>query len=157
MIDIKTLKELVRLMVDNDLSEIDLRDQEETVTLKRPGPQAAPVVMAQPMHHAPPPAPAPAAASTSAAPASAAPSADDGLLAVESPMVGTFYSKPDPDSPSYVSAGKQIRKDDVVCIIEAMKVFNEIKSEVAGVIERILVEDGQPVEYGQKLFLVRPA
>ncbi|TVQ59300.1 MAG: acetyl-CoA carboxylase biotin carboxyl carrier protein [Phycisphaerales bacterium] len=155
--DIKTLKELVRLMVDNDLSEVDLRDQEETVTLKRPGPQA-PVMMAQPMQHAPAPAPAPAQApSPTPAPATPAPSADDGLLAVESPMVGTFYSKPDPDSPSYVNAGKQIRKDDVVCVIEAMKVFNEIKSEVAGVIERILVEDGQPVEYGQKLFLVRPA
>ncbi len=154
MIDIKTLKELVRLMVDNDLAEMDLRDAEETVTLKRAGPQSAPVVVASPQHHAAP-APAPAAAS---APAAAAAPADDtaGKLAIESPMVGTFYSASDPDSPPFVSVGKTVNKDDVVCLIEAMKVFNEIKAEVSGVVERVLVQNGQAVEYGQKLFLVRP-
>lgn len=154
MIDIKTLNELVRLMVENDLSEVDLRDQKETVTLKRQGPQG-PVVVAAPSHigHAPAAQATPAGgvATGGGAPA------DDGLQAIESPMVGTYYSSPDPDSPPYLTVGKQVRKDEVVCIIEAMKVFNEIKSDRSGIVERILVENGQPVEFGQKLFLVRPA
>jgi acetyl-CoA carboxylase biotin carboxyl carrier protein len=158
MIDIKTLKELVRLMVDNDLAEMDLRDADETVTLKRAGPNAAPVVVASPqhvVHSAPAAAPAPAAGGSAPA---AAPSDDGaGKLAIESPMVGTFYSAADPDSPPFLSVGKTVSKDEVVCLIEAMKVFNEIKSEVSGVVERVLVQNGQAVEFGQKLFLVRPS
>jgi len=156
MIDIRKLKELVRLMVENDLSELDLKDQQETVTIKRgasgaaaaPYVQHAPAVVAQG-------APA-AVADEDAAPASAAAASDDaGLVAVTSPMVGTFYTSPNPDSPAFVNVGAAVGPDTTVCLIEAMKVFNEIKAEVSGTIERVLVESGKPVEYGQKMFLVR--
>ncbi|MFT5423317.1 MAG: acetyl-CoA carboxylase biotin carboxyl carrier protein [Phycisphaerales bacterium] len=142
MIDTRKLKELVRLMVENDLSELDLRDQEETVTIKRGGDQP-PVV-----HHAAPVIAAP--------PAGAAAAATDGLTKIESPMVGTYYSKPNPDSDNFTSVGASIGSDSVVCIIEAMKVFNEIKAECSGTIEKICVNDGDAVEFGQTLFLVRP-
>ena len=153
MIDIRKLKELVRLMVENDLSELDLRDQEETVTIKR-GPDEVPVVQQAPVMVAP--------AQVAPAPAQAAPSAtesagtDDGLVAVESPMVGTFYTAPNPDSDPFVKTGSAVSADSVVCLIEAMKVFNEIKAETNGTIERILVNTGEAVEFGQKLFLVKP-
>lgn len=156
MIDIKTLKELVRLMVDNDLAEIDLRDENETVTLKRAS-AAPPTIAVAPTHqhqHAASPAPQPAASAST--PADKPADDFDGLIAIESPMVGTYYSAPDPDSPPFISNGKRIGKEDVVCLIEAMKVFNEIKAEVSGTVEKILVENGQAVEYGQKLFMVRP-
>lgn len=157
MIDIRKLKELVRLMVENDLSELDMRDQEETVTIKR-GPGDA-IVM--PQGYAPVPA---AAAPAPAVPAEAAPASGDnsaaavdaGLVAIESPMVGTFYSAPNPDSPEFVKVGASVGGDSVVCLIEAMKVFNEIKAECSGTIEKVLVSNGQAVEFGEKLFLVRP-
>jgi acetyl-CoA carboxylase biotin carboxyl carrier protein len=156
MIDTRKLKELVRLMVENDLSELDLRDHDETVTIKRGG-AGVPMV-----HYAPPAAMMPAGtprASAAAASEDDAPAAPDesSLIAVESPMVGTFYSKPTPDAESFVSVGASIGSDTVVCLIEAMKVFNEIKAEVSGTVERVLVKDGESVEFGQKLYLVRPA
>lgn len=152
MKDLKSLKELVRLMVDHDLTEIDLREGEETITIKRG--TAGPVVMA----HAPAPtAPQAVAPAPQSAPLPIAAQVEDKLAAIESPMVGTFYASPDPESPPYIGVGKQVKADDVVCIIEAMKVFNEIKAERAGVVEKILVQNGQPVEFGQKLFLIRPA
>lgn len=159
MIDIRKLKELVRLMVENDLSELDLKDQEETVTIKRGG-SGAPVVMP-----AAPYAPRPAQTSNGEEQAGeaangspAAPPADtSGLIAIESPMVGTFYSAPNPDTPAFVSVGTSVSAESTVCLIEAMKVFNEIKAETTGTIERVLVNSGDPVEFGQKLFLVRPA
>lgn len=155
MIDIRKLKELVKLMVENDLSELDLRDEQETVVVKRGYGQT--VVAPMPMH-APMMAPghysgAPAAGGGHAAPA---PGDDEsGLHAIVSPMVGTFYSGPDPESPAFASAGTNVGPDSVVCIVEAMKVFSEIKAECAGTIEKVLVKNGDPVEYGQKLFLVR--
>jgi acetyl-CoA carboxylase biotin carboxyl carrier protein len=159
MIDIRKLKELVRLMVENDLTELNLQDKEETVTVKR-GFGAAPVV-----HHAPlvmaPQVAAPAGSSsgeqTNVGTSGAAAESDIGLVAITSPMVGTFYAAPNPDSPDFAKVGSSVSKDTTVCMIEAMKVFNEIKAETAGTIERILVQNGQAVEYGQKLFLVRPA
>lgn len=160
MISIETLKEIVRLMVDNELAEIDIRDAEETVTIKRGGQPGQVVYAAPQMHHAPAHAPSPAAPAGAGAGSpgpSVPPPADAGLPAIESPMVGTFYSAADPDSPPFVSVGKSVKADDVVCLIEAMKVFNEIKAERAGVIEKVLVSSGQPVEFGQKLFLIRPA
>jgi len=162
MIKLDTLKELVRLMVDNDLTEMDLQDEQESVSLRRghPGAVAGPVMYAQapaPAHAAHPGHAAPA--TPSPAGGSGAPSADSdaGLVAIESPMVGTFYNAASPDSPPFVKPGAQVTADSVVCIIEAMKVFNEIKAEKSGVIEKILVKNGEPVEFGQKLFLVRPA
>ena len=150
MIDQKRLEQLVRLMVDNDLSELDIRDKDQTVALKRSlGVAHGPVVThAAPAHHA---APAPSAGSPGAPPTK-----DDGLLAVESPMVGTFYAKPNPESDNFVKVGSAVGPDTVVCLIEAMKVFNEVQAGVSGTIERMLVENGDPVEFGQKLFLVRP-
>jgi len=154
MIDIRKLKELVRLMVENDLSELDLKDQEETVTIKR-GITGVPMVAAQPMAYARPPValgPVEGEGGEAAPPAS-----DAGLIAIESPMVGTFYSAATPESPAFVQVGAQVSSGTVVCLIEAMKVFNEIKSEVSGTIERVLVNSNEPVEFGQKMFMVRPA
>lgn len=156
MIDIRKLKELVKLMVENDLSELDLQDQEETVTIKR-GTHAEPAIhlghAGQTTAAPPPPAPTPQADATQ--PADNA-SSDHGLVAVESPMVGTLYLTPNPDSPPFVAAGSSVSKDTTVCLIEAMKVFNEVKAEINGTIERVLVESGTPVEFGQKIFLVKP-
>jgi acetyl-CoA carboxylase biotin carboxyl carrier protein len=158
MIDIRKLKELVRLMVENDLSELDLKDQQETVTVKRNMtammPAGAPMVA-----YAPAAAPARHAAAPAEAGGEAPASAPDeaGLAAIVSPMVGTFYTSPNPDSPAFVNVGTSVGTETTVCLIEAMKVFNEIKAEVSGTIERVLVESGKAVEYGQKLFLVRPS
>jgi len=161
MIDIRKLKELVRLMVENDLSELDLKDQEETVTIKR---GAGAIPMVQPMIAQGAVAPRPPAGWTGEEPptgtpnGTAAPAPDEtGLAIVESPMVGTFYSSPNPDAGPFVQVGATIGPETVVCLIEAMKVFNEIKAECSGVVEKVLVSSGEAVEFGQKLFLVRPA
>lgn len=157
MIDIRKLKELVRLMVENDLSELDLNDQQETVTIKRNLTGTVPAG-AQPIHYVPAPqAPARSAAEAGSSEPAAGTADDAGLVAISSPMVGTFYTSPNPDSPAFVSVGTSVGPDTTVCLIEAMKVFNEIKAEVSGTIERVLVESGKPVEYGQRMFLVRPS
>jgi acetyl-CoA carboxylase biotin carboxyl carrier protein len=157
MLDIRKLKELVRLMVNNDLTELDLRDSEEQVTLRRHGPGHAPQVVAGPAVTAPP-APAPPGAAAGAAGATAVAEAPDrGQVSIDSPMVGTFYASPNPDSPPFVSVGSIVDPETVVCLVEAMKIFNEIKAECAGTIERVLVSNGESVEFGQPMFLVRPA
>ncbi len=159
MMDIRKLKELIRLMVDNDLTELDLKDKEEQVLLKRGHggtvTHVAPTLISAP---APAPAAAPAPATKASAPA-AAPAADEdaGLVAIESPMVGTFYASPGPDKPAFVSVGSEVGTDTTVCLVEAMKIFNEIKAERSGTVAKILVKSGQPVEFGQKLFLVKPS
>jgi acetyl-CoA carboxylase biotin carboxyl carrier protein len=153
MIEPSKLRELVQLMVDNDLTELDLRDDKQTVTLKRAGQvvvQAAPAqVMMPAMHAAPAQAPAPGA------PAPAAPAVEAGLEFVVSPMVGTCYLAPSPDAASFVKVGDPISSGQVACLIEAMKVFNEIKSDKAGKIVQVLVKNGEAVEFGQRLFAVR--
>lgn len=155
MIDIRKLKELVRLMVENELSELDLRDEQETVTIKRG--QQGPAYIAAPgmgqmgqMMQAAPARPADDASDNGTP-------EDASLVAIESPMVGTYYSRPNPDTDSFVKPGANIGADTVVCLVEAMKVFNEIKAEISGTVEKILVKDGDSVEFGQKLFLVRPS
>ena len=157
MIDIRKLKELVRLMTASDLTELDLRDKDEQVTIRRASPQVAPqVIHAAPViHQAPVAAPA-AAPAPSAAPA-AAPAADEGLIAIESPMVGTYYASPSPDKPPFVSVGGQVGPNSVVCLVEAMKIFNEIKAERSGTIVKALVQSGQAVEFGQPLFMIKPS
>jgi acetyl-CoA carboxylase biotin carboxyl carrier protein len=155
MIDIRKLKELVRLMVENDLTELDIRDEQETVTVKRPGIHAVPQVLAAPVMAAAPIAAA-AAAPAPAAPAAAPAAAKESLPAIESPMVGTFYATPGPDKPPFVTVGSKIGPDTTVCLIEAMKIFNEIKAETSGTVEEVLVKSGQPVEFGQPLFRIRP-
>jgi len=158
MIDIRKLKELVRLMVENDLTELDLRDEQETVTVKRPGLHVAPQVMAPqmmaPAMHAAPSAAA--AAPVASAPAAATPVAEK-LPSIDSPMVGTFYATPGPDKAPFVSVGSKVGPDTTVCLIEAMKIFNEIKAETSGTVEEVLVKSGQPVEFGQPLYRIRPS
>jgi acetyl-CoA carboxylase biotin carboxyl carrier protein len=157
MIDIRKLKELVRLMVENDLTELDIRDEQETVTVKRPGVHVAPQVIHAPMTAAMPAAvAAPVAAAPVAAPAAAPAAAKEALPAIESPMVGTFYASPGPDKAPFVSVGTKVSADTTVCLIEAMKIFNEIKAETSGTVEEVLVKSGQPVEFGQPLFRIRP-
>ncbi|MDP1661908.1 MAG: acetyl-CoA carboxylase biotin carboxyl carrier protein [Phycisphaerales bacterium] len=158
MIDIRKLKELVRLMVENELSELNLQDQQETVQVKR-GSSGVPMVAVggAPVHI---PASRAAAAdddNDTPAASAAAVDSDAGLVAVVSPMVGTFYAASRPDSPPFTTVGAAVAADTTVCMVEAMKVFNEIKAETSGTIAKVLVQSGQAVEYGQKLFLVRPS
>ncbi len=156
MIDIRKLKELVRLMVENDLTELDLRDEQETVTVKRPGVHAVPMVHAPAMtaHPVANAAPAAVAAAPAIAAAPAAPAVK--LPALESPMVGTFYASAGPDKAPFVSIGSKVGPDTTVCLIEAMKIFNEIKAETSGTIDEVLIKSGQPVEFGQAMFRIRP-
>ncbi len=164
--NIKEIKQLVKMMVDCDLSELDITDGEHNrVHLKRGG-QDQPIVMAGPPQAAQPMPMAPAApqvAATTEASSSVeaggqqeAP-ASEGLLEVKSPMVGTFYSSPSPDDDAYVKVGDSVGDDTVVCIVEAMKVMNEIKAECSGTIAEVCVQNAQPVEYGQVMFKVKPA
>jgi len=153
MLDIRKLKELVRLMVNNDLTELDLRDSEEQVTLRRHGPGGDPQVVTAPaalMSSAP-------AAAAAAGATAVAETPDPDLPTIDSPMVGTFYAAPNPDSPPFVSVGSSIDAETVVCLVEAMKIFNEIKAECSGTIEKALVSNGESVEFGQPMFKVRPS
>lgn len=148
------LEKLVKLMSTNDLNTVDLRDGEQRVVLKR----GVSVAAASPGGHwHPAPGPQPAAAPAAAPSASSsAPVDDEGLVAIKSPMVGTFYARPSPDAKNFVQVGTVVNEESDVCIIEAMKVFNNIKAEVRGTVTRIVAEDGKPVEFGQVLFLVKP-
>lgn len=145
MIDLKKLEKLIGLMVDNELTEIDLEDGTEKVQLKRGG-AAGPVQMIAP---AAAPAPTPPAAPTAAN--GETPAAVKGPT-IDSPMVGTFYSASNPDSPAFIKPGDNVTAESVVCIVEAMKVFNEIKAEKAGKVKSVLVSNGDAVEFGQPLF-----
>ncbi|MHC4877490.1 MAG: acetyl-CoA carboxylase biotin carboxyl carrier protein [Planctomycetota bacterium] len=149
------LKELIELMEKHGLSEVHLRHGSEQWRLRRGGQETVQLVPAA--------APAPVAAAPApltpapAAPAPAAPAAPESdLPAIKSPIVGTFYSSPSPDDPAFVQKGSKVSPDSVVCIVEAMKVFNQITADVSGTIEEILVNNGDPVESGQPLFRVRP-
>ena len=153
--DVRRVRRLVELMQEFELAEIDLRQAEQRIRLRK---DQDPVVV--PAAYAPAPmAAAPAAAPHAAAPATPsaatpAPAAADSGHYIVSPMVGTFYVSSSPDSPAFVKVGDQIGPDTVVCIVEAMKVFNELPAECSGKIAAILVENGAAVEYGQKLFRV---
>ncbi len=151
MIDIDKIRELLELMVEHDLSEIRIREGESMITLRK-GPTGEPMMMtaAPSMVMSQPPA------TVLPTPAAPPPAVDEGLVPIRSPMVGTFYAASDPESPPFVAIGSEVDVTTTVCVIEAMKVFNEIHAEVAGTIERILVNNEQAVEYGQPLMLVRP-
>lgn len=155
--NVKVVRELVKIMTSNDLVEIKIKDEEKTIHLRRPEPKVEQVMtqMAPQYMQAPVSAPAsqPVAVAPSAAPAVVV---DDSLADISSPIVGTFYTSPSPEAGPFVKVGDRVTADTVVCIIEAMKVMNEIKAEVAGVIEQILVSNGQAVEYGQAMFKVKP-
>ena len=155
LLDIEKIRELVDMMMANDLVEISLRDGDTEINLRRPGAGGGvvPVVAAQPSVVAS----APAVAAGAAPPVEESAGEDEiEFIEVTSPMVGTFYASPEPGTPSFVEVGGNITAETVVCIVEAMKVFNEIKAEVSGVVEKILVKNESPVEYGQPLFLIRP-
>ena len=155
--ELKDIKELIALIRKNDLTEFSLEQEGCKITLKR-GPEFVQTVSHTPMpavSFAAPAVHAPASsAGTPAAPAASAGQADG--TDIPSPMVGTFYSAPSPEAGPFVSVGQQVTPDTVICIIEAMKVMNEIKAEVRGVVTQVLTESGKPVEYGQPLFKVRP-
>ena len=155
MIDVQQVRELIELMVEHGLSEIRIREGETSVSLRK-GPGE--IIYAAPPMAAPqmPAAMRSAAPGTAPASPSAVPAEDEGLVPIVSPMVGTLYIAADPESPPFVHIGSEVDPNTPVCIIEAMKVFNEIKAEISGTVERILVSNEQAVEFGQPLMLVRP-
>ena len=151
--DVGMLEQLVRLMSTNDLNTVEVRDGDRRVVLKRGA--ATHVTYSAPV---PPASAGPASGATSAHSAPAAATDDTaGLTPIKSPMVGTFYSAATPDAKAFVQVGSTVDEETDVCIIEAMKVFNNIKAECRGSIAKILVTNGQTVEFGQVLFLVKPA
>jgi acetyl-CoA carboxylase biotin carboxyl carrier protein len=154
-VDLKDIKAIIDLMKKNSITEFELEEKDSKLRLKRglnggvaaqPAEEMMPVISMS--------------APVTAAPAIAAPAAvlvaNSGEIDIRSPMIGTFYRSPSPESAAYVEVGAEVSSETVVCIIEAMKVMNEIKAEVKGVITQILVESGKPVEFGQPLFKVRP-
>lgn len=152
MIDVNQVRELIELMIEHELSEIRVREGDTAISLRK-GPAGFELTAApQPVAAAPPSVPA--AAPAVPAPA-AEPSEEEGIEYIRSPMVGTFYTASDPDSPPFVEVGSEVNADSPVCIIEAMKVFNEIQAELSGTVTRILVQNQQAVEFGQPLMAVR--
>lgn len=156
MVDIERIRALVEMMVEGDLARISLRDGDQRIDIRRTQEQhggngTAPAGMVAQMA-------IPQEATTNVPPPQlpSPPQVEDNLVAIESPMVGTFYSAPSPGQPPYISVGSEVSSETVVCIVEAMKVFNEIKAEVTGRVEKILVKNGDSVEFGQKIFLVKP-
>jgi len=160
--DIKEIKKIIELMKENELSEFELAEEGFRITVRRPYGSAMPqMIMGQAPAAFYPPAVAQAPLAAAPAGAAASPAAEkealpSNLVEIKSPMVGTFYRAASPEAPPYSSVGGDVEPDSVVCIIEAMKVMNEIKSEVKGTIRKILVENATAVEYGQPLFLVEP-
>lgn len=163
--DIKQVQELVKIINKTNISEISIEEEGLKITIRQKEDVVAPVITAAPAqqtYYAPSapvavPAPAPASAPAEPAkPAAEASKAADNYVTIKSPMIGTFYRSPSPDKPMFVNPGDDVQVGKVVCIIEAMKLFNEIESEVSGKIVKVLVEDASPVEYDQPLFLVDP-
>ncbi len=159
--DFKQIQELIKMVNKSNIGELTIEQKDFRVTIKQKEDhvtqvmsapvQAAPVAIA-----APQPVAAPAASSAADKPKAAEPVATN-LVTIKSPMIGTFYRKASPDKPNFVEVGSDVTSGSVVCIIEAMKLFNEIESEVSGKIVKVLVDDASPVEYDQPLFLVEPA
>ena len=177
------IQDLIKFVAKSGVNEVEIERKDFKITIKSSGApnkrgKGAAVAEPQPVHMAVPaampmqmpmqaampaaPAPAPVAAPAPAAPpapaaAAEAPAADSNLIEIKSPMIGTFFRKPSPDKDNFVDVGSTVKTGDTVCVIEAMKLFNEIESEVSGRIVKILVDDNSPVEYDQPLFLVEPA
>jgi len=156
--DLKKVREIIELMIENDLVEVEIAEGDSKIHLKRPG-------HSQPQVSAVTPIPI----VTGAVPIPAAPAAgpvhtqqpaqvktEDNLVNITSPIVGTFYTAPSPDSEPYVEVGDHVTPDTVVCVVEAMKVMNEIKAEATGTVEKVMVSNGQAVEFGHVLFKIRP-
>lgn len=165
--NLNEIQDLIKFVSKSGVSEVEIeqkdfkivikaenktKKEEHTVYVQAPVAQSAPVVAA------PVAAPAPAAAPVAEAPKAAAPASDDAkYVTIKSPMIGTFYRSSSPDKPAFANVGDSVGKGQVVCIIEAMKLFNDIESEISGKIVKVLVDDASPVEYDQPLFLVDPA
>jgi len=161
--DIRKIKKLIELLEESSLSEIEIVEGEESVRLARGGPPLAPALYAG----VPPnvqaaawsaPGPHPLAATAASGTGDAAASEDEGVPEgelVRAPMVGTYYASPSPDAEPFVSLGQRVTEGETMCIIEAMKMFNQIEAETSGTVVAILVENGQPVEFDQPLFVVR--
>ncbi len=171
----KEIQELIKLIDETELAEFKLKDGEFQIHIRSRAflerenasaqPVSAPILSVPqvqggfPNNPGPAPVPTPAASAEGAAPSesgTATPAAEASYLEIKSPMVGTFYRSPSPDKPVYVKVGDSVSEGETVCIVEAMKLFNEIESEVSGKIMKVMVEDAQPVEYDQVLFLVDP-
>jgi acetyl-CoA carboxylase biotin carboxyl carrier protein len=148
--EIEQIKAVIAMMKENDLTEFSMEQDGLKIRIKR-GPEGFQQVVTMPA-----PAPVAAAAPASAAPSAPAAAEPANVKHISSPMVGTFYRSAAPDAPAYVEVGQAVDEETVVCIIEAMKVMNEIKAEVKGVITQVLVDNAKPVEFGQKLFVVKP-
>lgn len=151
--DIRKVKKLIELLEESGIDELEIKEGEESVRISRHSKTPAQQYYAPAPMQAPAAAPAAAAPVAADAPAAAAAPALNGTVA-RSPMVGTFYRKSSPTSPAFVEVGQTVKKGDTLCIVEAMKMMNHIEAETSGVIESILVEDGQPVEYDQPLFTI---
>ena len=151
--DLRKLKKLIDLVEESGIAEIEVTEGEEKVRITRTTAAAAPIYAA-PAPAAAAPVAAPVAAAPAPAAPTAAPAARDLSNAQKSPMVGTFYRAPGPNAAAFVEVGKQVKAGDTLCIIEAMKLMNEIEAEKSGVVKEILVENGTPVEYGEPLFII---
>ncbi|MGX5819433.1 acetyl-CoA carboxylase biotin carboxyl carrier protein [Chitinophaga lutea] len=159
--DFKQIQELIKMVNKSNISELSIEQDKFKITIKQKESEVQQIVTVpavtavQPVQVAPQPVAA-AAPAPAAAPAAAAPAAGANLVTIKSPMIGTFYRSAGPDKPPFVNVGDEVASGKVVCIIEAMKLFNEIESEVSGKIVKVLVDDASPVEYDQPLFLVEP-
>ena len=153
--DIRKVKKLIELLEESNVQEIEIKEGEESVRISRGGTVAAPVqAISVPAATAPPAPAAPSAPSAEPAPTGdPAPAAPTGH-AIKSPMVGTFYQSPSPDAAPFVTIGQTVNPGDVVCIVEAMKMMNQIEADRSGVVEAILVQDGEPVEFDQDLIII---
>lgn len=154
--DIRKVKKLIELLEASDVAEIEIQEGEESVRISRGSSVPMPTPVSYQAAPAPAPVPVPAAASVPppAASPAAAPSAEVPANAVKSPMVGTFYGSPSPNSPPFIEVGKHVKAGEVICIVEAMKMMNQIEADHAGVVEAILVKDGEPVEFDQPLVVI---
>jgi acetyl-CoA carboxylase biotin carboxyl carrier protein len=152
--DIRKVKKLIELLEESNIDEIEIKEGEESVRISRNGAQSMAIPQYLPQY-APPPQPLPAAAPAAPAAVEAAPAAakPEGQV-VRSPMVGTFYRSPSPSSPMFVEVGQTVKVGDIICIVEAMKMMNQIEADKAGTIGAILVENGEPVEFDQPLFSI---
>ena len=158
--DIRKVKKLIELLEESNIDEIEIKEGEESVRISRNSAQSIALAAAAPPAYAPPPAPAaapapaPAPAAAPAPPAAAEEAPATSGQVVKSPMVGTFYRSPSPTSAAFVEVGQSVKVGDVVCIVEAMKMMNQIEADKSGTIEAILVENGEPVEFDQPLFSI---
>jgi acetyl-CoA carboxylase biotin carboxyl carrier protein len=159
--DFKQIQELIRLINKSNIGEISVEEKGFKITIKQKQDQVQQVISAAPIYTQAPQAPSTAPATAATAPVAEKPKAAEpaasNLITIKSPMIGTFYRRASPDKPLFVEVGDEITPGKVVCIIEAMKLFNEIESEVKGKIVKILADDASPVEYDQPLYLVEPS